>query len=93
VVRLLWTSSVRRHRVTRRQVEHVIDHAGLIFLQPAPSGSSLSDPLGDDENGDAFEVMAVEVHTRRGDALLVIHAMALREKYRAQYEEAKRWRR
>jgi len=28
----------------------------------------------------------------KGSAILVIHAMALRAKHRAQYEEAKRWR-
>jgi uncharacterized DUF497 family protein len=89
---------MRRHRVTRRQVQHVIDHAGLIFLQPAPSSSTLQDPrlvyLGDDQTGTAIEVMAVEVHTSRGeDALMVIHAMPMREKYRTHYEEAKRWRR
>ncbi|MGH9039384.1 MAG: hypothetical protein ACRDZ3_04060 [Acidimicrobiia bacterium] len=97
MVRLLWTSSMRKHRVTRRHVRHVIDHAGLIFVQPAPSGSPLGDHrliyLGDDETGAALEIMAVEVEDDNGDALMVIHAMALREKYRAEYEEARRWRR
>jgi hypothetical protein len=37
--------------------------------------------------GIALEVMAVEL---RDEGLLVIHAMALRERYRAQYEV---WRR
>ncbi len=32
--------------------------------------------------------MAVELS---GDDLYVIHAMPLREKYRLQYEEAKKW--
>lgn len=94
---MLWTASMRRHRVTRRQVRHVIDHAGLIFLQSAPPGAALADQrlvfLGDDESGTALEIMAVEVEDDSGDALTVIHAMALREKYRTQYEEAKRWRR
>jgi hypothetical protein len=45
--------------------------------------------LGDDANGRALEIMAVE--GSRGE-LVVIHAMELREKYRDQYEEAKRWR-
>jgi len=34
--------------------------------------------------------MAVELE---GDSLLVIHAMPLRNRYRAQYEEARKWRR
>jgi hypothetical protein len=41
--------------------------------------------LGDDAQGRALEVMAIELSA--GD-LLVIHAMPLRDKYRAQYEEA-----
>jgi hypothetical protein len=36
-----------------------------------------------------LEVVAVE---GPGGELIVIHAMALRKKYEAQYEEAKRWR-
>lgn len=44
--------------------------------------------LGDDENGVALEVMAVELES--GD-LLVIHAMPLRDRYLEQYEEAKKW--
>ena len=46
--------------------------------------------LGDDEEGIALEVMAVELED---DALLVIHAMPLRDRYRKQYEEARKWRR
>ena len=41
--------------------------------------------LGDDATGRALEVMAVR--TERG--LLVIHAMDLRPKWRARYEEGK----
>lgn len=89
---------MRRHRITRRQVQHVIDHAGLIFFQPAPPSSTLQDTrlvyLGDDQTGTALEVMAVEVRAGPAeDALMVIHAMPMREKYRMEYEEAKRWRR
>jgi hypothetical protein len=39
--------------------------------------------------GIPLEVMAVELEP---DGLLVIHAMPLREKYRTQYEAAKKWR-
>jgi hypothetical protein len=45
--------------------------------------------LGDDADGRAIEVIVVEGSK---EELIVIHAMALREKYRDQYEEAKRWR-
>jgi hypothetical protein len=46
--------------------------------------------LGDDPNGLAIEVIAVEGDK---DDLIVIHAMALRDKYRIQHEAAKQWRR
>ena len=46
--------------------------------------------LGDDEDGLALEVMAVELDD---DSLFVIHAMPLRDRYLKQYEEAKKWRR
>ena len=45
--------------------------------------------LGDDADGLALEVMAVELGP---DELYVIHAMTLRKQYRAQYEQAKRGR-
>jgi hypothetical protein len=46
--------------------------------------------LGDDADGLALEVMAIALED---GSLLVIHAMPLRDRYRAQYEEARRWRR
>jgi len=46
--------------------------------------------LGDEAGGQALEVMAIQL---ADEDLLVIHAMPLRDKYRPQYEEAKRWRR
>jgi hypothetical protein len=45
--------------------------------------------LGDDMEGIALEVMAIELED---EGLLVIHAMALRDRYREQYEEARKWR-
>jgi hypothetical protein len=46
--------------------------------------------LGDDASGIPLEIMAVELTTRE---LLVIHAMPIRQKYFAQYQEAQQWRR
>ena len=46
--------------------------------------------LGDDEDGIALEVIAIELDD---DSLLVTHAMPLRDRYRTQYEEARKWRR
>jgi hypothetical protein len=67
----------------------------MVFRQRPPAGgaSALDDRLiylGDDETGAPLEVMAVDLG---GNELLIIHAMPLREKYRRQYEEAKKWRR
>jgi hypothetical protein len=62
--------------------------------QPSTKASSRSPRstvfLGDDPQGGALEVMAIELE---GGSLLVIHAMPLRDPYREQYEEAKKWRR
>lgn len=46
--------------------------------------------FGDDREGVAIEVMAVE---REEDEFLVIHSMNLRDRFRGYYEEARQWRR
>jgi hypothetical protein len=87
--------SATRHRVSKKSICHVIAHCGLHLEEPPPeTGAELGDPrrvfLGDTADGSPVEVIAVE--SSDGE-LLVIHAMALRDKYRPKYEEAKRWRR
>jgi hypothetical protein len=69
----------------------VIERCGLRFNVSPPSDGRDERILylGDDADGVALEVMAVELS---GGALYVIHAMPLRERYRSQYEEAKKWR-
>jgi hypothetical protein len=94
-VNLRWARAATKHRISRERSRHVIEHCGLRFEQDppadAPENASLRLVfLGDDEEGIALEVMAVELED---DALLVIHAMPLRDRYRKQYEEAKKWRR
>ncbi len=94
-MRIVWTATAAKHGVSEDSVRYVIEHCGLYYKQPAPSHSpaGLNAPrlvyLGDDEAGIPLEVMAVELEP---DGLLVIHAMPLREKYRTQYEAAKKWR-
>ncbi len=88
-----WTRSATRHRIARHRSRHVIEHAGLRFEQPPPAEAPAgAEPrlvyLGDDEGGVPLEVMAVELEE---GSLLVIHAMPLRDRYREQYEEAKKW--
>jgi hypothetical protein len=97
---LSWTTAARRHRIARADARFVVEHCGLVFIQPAPAGSPVPDDrlvyLGDDPAGRPLEVVGVEVDSRSGndrhEHLRVIHAMELRAKYRSQYEEARRWR-
>lgn len=94
-VELKWTRAATKHRISRERSRYVIEHCGLRFEQDPPTNAlENASPrlvfLGDDEEGIALEVMAVELED---DALLVIHAMSLRDRYREQYEEARKWRR
>lgn len=92
---LRWARAATKHRISRDRSRYVIEHCGLRFEQrppdDAPAGISVRLVfLGEDAKGTALEVMAVELDD---DSLLVIHAMPLRNRYRKQYEEAKKWRR
>lgn len=88
--RVRFARSATKHRISKERIRHVISHCGLAFEEPAPPASEAVDArlvvLGDDADGKELEVMAVE--GPQGEPI-VIHAMELREKYRAQYEEAK----
>lgn len=69
---------MRRHRINRPQIVHVIEHCGLVFLERpaagAPAGATKRRVfLGDDPEGVALEVMAVLLE----EGILVIHAMPL----------------
>jgi hypothetical protein len=94
-VELKWARAATKHRMSRERSRYVIEHCGLRFEQDPPTDApENASPrlvfLGDDEAGTALEVMAVELED---DSLLVIHAMPLRDRYRKQYEEARKWRR
>ena len=86
-----WTHASRRHGIARHAARFVVEQCGLVYIQPAPPGSAVPDPLlvflGDEEEGRPVEVIGVEMEpdTNGEDHLRVIHAMALREKYRARY--------
>lgn len=92
-----WTRSATRHRVSRERSGYVVEHCGLRFTERTPFGHN--DPTWDDERvlffgpdseGIELEVVAVEIDEEN---FLVIHAMRLRDRYKAAYEEATRWRR
>ncbi len=92
---LEWARSATKHRISRERSRYVIEHCGLCFKQDPPVSSPENASLrlvffGDDKNGIALEVMAVELES---ESLLVIHAMPLRGRHREQYEEAKKWQR
>ena len=92
---LKWARAATKNLISRERSRYVIEHCGLRFEQEPPAGSPDDASvrlvfLGDDEDGLELEVMAVELDD---DSLLVIHAMGLRDRYRTQYEEAKKWRR
>lgn len=92
VAGLSWTAASRKHRLTRGQVRHVVEHAGLVFVREAVAPERPDEALlfvGDDAEGVALEVVAVELADGR---LRVIHAMTMRTGYRELYEEAKAWR-
>lgn len=82
-IRFAWSAS--KHGIGPERAAYVIAHCGLPFEQD----DDLTLYLGDDWNGVELEVGAVT----RSQELVVIHAMALREKYRELYVEAMPWRR
>jgi hypothetical protein len=84
--------SATKHRVSKDSIRHVIAHYRVQFEEPPSVRSPASRStrivyLGDDEHGQALEVVAVAGD--RGEQL-VIHAMPLREKYRKHYREPRR---
>jgi hypothetical protein len=84
--------SATKHRVSKASIRYVIANYSVQFEESPPAGQPGARSvrlvhLGDDAKGQALEVMAIKLSD--GD-LLVIHAMALRDKYKQQYQEAKR---
>jgi len=86
-VEITHTRSSTRHRISRKRSRYVVETTRVIFRENAPKGSPLNDPrlvfLGPDEHGELLEVMAIETDT---DALLIIHAQPIRNRYREQLE-------
>lgn len=81
--------SATRHRVSKDSIRYVITNYRVRFEEPPPGSqpgarSARLVHLGDDADGQALEVMAIQLPARD---LLVIHAMPLRNKYKQQYEE------
>jgi len=90
-----WARSATKHRISHERSRYVIKHCGLRFRREPPAGAPAGASvrlvfLGDDMEGIALEVMGVELEDK---SLLVIHAMLLRDRFREQYEEARKWQR
>jgi hypothetical protein len=87
---LRFARSATRHRISRDRIRHVIANYRVRFeeMPPGTGGARARSTrfvyLGDDDHGQALEVMAVE---GKHDEMLVIHAMQLRDKYRKRYED------
>jgi hypothetical protein len=91
-VEVRFARSATRHRVRKDDIRHVIANYRVRIAEPPPPGrEGVPDArlvfLGKTTQGRTLEVMAV---TLPGGDLLVIHAMALRNKYKQKYEEAER---
>lgn len=91
-----WARSATKHRISRDRARHVIEHCGLRFWRKhprrAPDFDQRDDQIfffGDDSDGVGLEIIAVWL--AEGE-LLVIHAMRLRDRHLALYEEVKQWR-
>ena len=86
-VRVEFTQSARRHKIGKARVRWVLANplvVDRIVDERDPRVRLLI--LGDDDSGRALEVIAVE----EDEVIVVIHAMDLRPKFRALYEEGKR---
>lgn len=92
--RIRWARSASRHGVTRRSIRFALARCPMLFTEDTLDPDPDEPPerilvLGEDEKGRPIEVMAVHAED---ETLLVVHAMRLRDGYRAEHEEAKRWR-
>jgi hypothetical protein len=92
-VEVRFARAATRHRVSKDSIRAVIANRLATFEEPPPQGNSpgCRSPrlvfLEEDAAGRVLEAMAAQL---TDDALLVIHAMPIREKYRSSYEEV-RW--
>jgi hypothetical protein len=61
---LSWTAGARKHRISRAQIRHVIEHGGLVFVRPASPPKRPDDAvlfLGNDADGVRLEIAGVEL--------------------------------
>lgn len=90
---ITFARSATKHRISRERSLYVIERCGLQLVNRyrKPLQSEVSHRvvfLGDDLEGVALEVMAVE---EEEEEFVVIHAMNMRKRFRGFYEEARQW--
>jgi hypothetical protein len=83
MTRIRFSKSARKHRISRARAAFVVENAYTVLPQMRPGHADVFMHLGDDHTGRALEVGVVVLDD--GD-VLVIHAMALRPKFREAYE-------
>ena len=93
--KITFARSATKHRISRERSLYVIDHCGLQLVDRFwnPATNDLDRKvyfLGDDLEEVALEVVAVESWE---EDFRVIHAMEMRKKFSALYEEARAWAR
>jgi hypothetical protein len=88
---IAWARSATRHRIRRRETLFVIQHAGICFERGRGSrGEPRLFFFGEDDRERPLEVVAFE--NLEGN-LLVVHSMRLRDRFKDDYREARKWRR
>jgi hypothetical protein len=91
--RISWARTATRHRISRERSLHVVRHAGICKRDSRYPDEWYDDPrflfFGPDLEGMPLEVVGV---ASEDGALVIIHAMSLRERYKGWYSEAAKWR-
>lgn len=90
--RIRWARSATKHRISKMRIREALENCLAILeqdpLESRPCGHEVRLVfLGEDAAGIPLEVIAVETQQ---EALMVIHAMELRARYRRTYEEVRR---
>jgi hypothetical protein len=82
-----FSHSATRHSIEHSRAPYVVEHCACPLYSPDPDDADLVVFLGPDPDGIPLEVIGLELAS---EDLLVIHAMKLRQKYRADYERVMR---
>ncbi|MGH3545008.1 MAG: hypothetical protein ACRDPW_03670, partial [Mycobacteriales bacterium] len=81
-----FTQAARKHKIGKARVVYVMCNSYVVAeLSGPPDGEQRYLFLGDDHTGRAIEVVAIE----QNNQWLILHAMDLRAKFKAIYEQGK----